>query len=93
MFADCNARLCLMQGKQARVGQYYSADAMVKLPASGDPAAGEAVLVIESNGAVWHGDARHSQHLGHQFYDYGVHGACSSQHLRLGPVGTLHRWE
>lgn len=59
----------LMQvARQARIGEYY-VDALIKLVADNKDGAAVQKLVVESNGALFHGDSRLPQFNGSKFFD------------------------
>lgn len=64
----------MQNGSQTHIGR-YKADAFIELPASRAADAKRAKIVVESNGAVHHGDARVKAQQGRAFYDTPVLGA------------------
>lgn len=54
--------------RQVRIGEFY-VDALIKLVADNKVGAAVQKLVVESNGALFHGDSRLPQFNGSKFFD------------------------
>jgi hypothetical protein len=72
----------MQDGCQMDIGP-YRADGYVELRASRAPDGSIVQLILESNGANWHGDAREPQYEGIDFYMRLVFGAYATSPVNM----------